>query len=40
MEDAVGKVATVDRERDFCARCRKLVAAAGNPIRPTAKAPW
>ena len=41
MEDAEGRVATCDREYDFCARCRKLLAdagraAAGDPRHPLA----
>ena len=40
MEDAEGAVATCDREYDFCARCRKLVAAAGWPLPPSPKVPW
>ncbi len=40
MEDAVGKVATVDREHDFCTRCRKLAAGAGVPIKVLAESPW
>ena len=41
MEDAEGRVATCDREYDFCARCRKLLAdagrrAAGRPGHPLA----
>jgi archaemetzincin len=40
MEDAVGKVATVDRERDFCDRCRKMTARVGVPIKVLAGSPW
>jgi archaemetzincin len=40
MEDALGKVATVDREHDFCTRCRKLAASAGVPIKVLAGPPW
>jgi archaemetzincin len=32
MEDADGRVATCDREYDFCARCRQLLAAASRPL--------
>ena len=32
MEDAEGRVATCDREYDFCARCRGLLARNGLPI--------
>jgi archaemetzincin len=40
MEDAVGKVATVDREHDFCVRCRKLAAGSGVPIKVLTGSPW
>jgi archaemetzincin len=40
MEDAEGRVATCDREYDFCARCRGLVAAAGRPLPVAPKIPW
>jgi archaemetzincin len=40
MEDAEGRVATCDREYDFCARCRGLLAAAGHPLPPSPKIPW
>jgi archaemetzincin len=40
MEDALGKVATVDREHDFCTRCRKMAASAGVPIKAPAVPPW
>jgi len=40
MEDAEGRVATCDREYDFCARCRGILAAAGRPIPPSPKIPW
>jgi len=40
MEDAEGHVATCDREYDFCARCRGLLAAAGRPLPPSPKIPW
>ena len=40
MEDAEGRVATCDREYDFCARCRWILAAAGRPLPPSPKIPW
>jgi archaemetzincin len=40
MEDAAGKVTTCDREYDFCARCRGLLAAAGRPLPATPTIPW
>jgi archaemetzincin len=40
MEDAEGRVATCDREYDFCARCRGLLAAAGRALPPSPKIPW
>ena len=40
MEDAEGRVATCDREYDFCARCRKLLAAAGRALPAAPKIPW
>ena len=40
MEDAEGKVVTVDRERDFCVRCRQLAAHAGCPIKEPVGLPW
>jgi archaemetzincin len=40
MEDAEGHVATCDREYDFCARCRGLLAAAGHALPVTPKIPW
>jgi hypothetical protein len=40
MEDAEGKVVTVDRERDFCARCRQLAARAGCSIKEPVGLPW
>jgi len=40
MEDAEGRVATCDREYDFCARCRKLLADAGRPLPVDPKIPW
>src|SRR5205823_12766650 len=40
MEAAEGHVATCDREYDFCARCRALLAAAGRPLPPAPNIPW
>ena len=40
MEDAEGRVATCDREYDFCARCRKLLADAGRALPAAPKLPW
>ena len=40
MEDAEGRVATCDREYDFCARCRKLLADAGRALPATPAIPW
>jgi archaemetzincin len=40
MEDAGGKVTTCDREYDFCARCRGLVAATGRPLPAQPSIPW
>jgi archaemetzincin len=40
MEDAEGRVATCDREYDFCARCRKLLADAGRALPVNPKIPW
>jgi len=40
MEDAKGKVATCDRERDFCPRCRALAAKNGFTIAMTPPAAW
>jgi archaemetzincin len=40
MEDAEGQVATCDREYDFCARCRGLLAAAGHAIPKSPQIPW
>jgi archaemetzincin len=40
MEDAEGHVATCDREYDFCARCRGLLAAAGRPLPASPRIPW
>jgi archaemetzincin len=40
MEDAMGKVATTDRERDFCPRCRALAAKGGVVIVEKPAAAW
>jgi hypothetical protein len=40
MEDAAGKVVTVDGERDFCARCRQLAARVGCRIKEPVARPW
>jgi archaemetzincin len=40
MEDAEGRVATCDREYDFCAHCRGLLAAAGRPLPDQPRIPW
>jgi archaemetzincin len=40
MEDAMGKVVTTDRERDFCARCRALAAEQGTTITEKPAAAW
>lgn len=40
MEDAGGKVATCDREYDFCARCRSLLAQAGRALPAQPAIPW
>ena len=40
MEDAEGRVATCDREYDFCARCRKLLADAGRALPINPSIPW
>ena len=40
MEDAEGRVATCDREYDFCPRCRGLLAQNGHPIPDAPKMPW
>ena len=40
MEDAAGRVATCDREYDFCARCRQLLAGAGRPLPASPAIPW
>ncbi|MBN2573406.1 MAG: matrixin family metalloprotease [Deltaproteobacteria bacterium] len=40
MEDAMGKVVTTDRERDFCPRCRALARQQGFRITENPKAAW
>ena len=40
MEDAMGKVVTTDRERDFCAKCRALAAQNGFTITEKPAAAW
>ena len=40
MEDAAGRVATCDREYDFCGRCRNLLASAGRPLPAAPRIPW
>jgi archaemetzincin len=40
MEDAQGRVATCDREYDFCARCRKQLADAGRALPASPAIPW
>ena len=40
MEDAMGKVVTTDRERDFCARCRSLAKRNGFAITEDPAAAW
>jgi archaemetzincin len=40
MEDAEGQVATCDREYDFCPRCRRLLAAGGQPLPSSPRIPW
>jgi len=40
MEDAMGKVVTTDRERDFCPRCRGLAKQAGFVIQEKPNAAW
>ena len=40
MEDAESRVATCDREYDFCARCRKLLADAGRALPAAPAIPW
>jgi archaemetzincin len=40
MEDAEGRVATCDREYDFCARCRQLLVNAGRALPAAPAIPW
>lgn len=40
LEDARGKVATVDREHDLCPRCRAQLARAGHRIPERVAPPW
>jgi archaemetzincin len=40
MEDAMGKVVTTDRERDFCPRCRALATRSGIVIAERPAAAW
>jgi len=40
MEDAMGKVVTTDRERDFCPRCRALAKANGFAVTERPAAAW
>jgi archaemetzincin len=40
MEDAMGKVVTTDRERDFCPACRSLAAKNGFAIAEQPAASW
>ena len=40
MENAMGKVVTTDRERDFCARCRGLAKQNGFTITDKPAAAW
>ncbi len=40
MEDAMGKVATCDREDDLCPRCRKALAAKGVVVPERVAKPW
>jgi archaemetzincin len=40
MEDAMGKVVTTDRERDFCPRCRALAKRNGFNITEKPNAAW
>ena len=40
MEDAMGKVVTTDRERDFCANCRALAEQNGFAIAENPAAAW
>jgi hypothetical protein len=40
MEDAMGKVTTTDRERDFCPACRALAKRNGFSIAENPAAAW
>jgi hypothetical protein len=40
MEDAMGKVTTTDRERDFCPLCRGLAKRNGFTIVENPAAAW
>ena len=40
MEDAMGKVATCDREDDLCPQCRKALAAKGVVVPQQVVKPW
>jgi archaemetzincin len=40
MEDAMGKVVTTDRERDFCPKCRTLAKQNGFAIAESPAAAW
>ena len=40
MEDAMGKVATTDREHDLCGRCRAHLQTLGRPARAKPDIPW
>ena len=40
MEDAAGKVATLDREVDLCPRCRARLRALGRSIPEAPRLPW
>jgi hypothetical protein len=39
MEDALGKVATTDREYDLCSKCRQRLIASGYELGDAA-IPW
>jgi archaemetzincin len=40
MQDAAGKVGTVDGEYDMCPRCRALLQQVGYPVPPHPRIPW
>lgn len=40
MEDAMGKVATTDREVDLCERCRAELKRRGRPVQAVTELPW